>query len=235
MEGLGINLGYLIVQIGAIIVLIVLMRGFAYKPITRMLEERQARIAKGLEDARQAAIARENADVEAKKVIDEARAEAAQIRSDAVIQAEETASGIVSKANADAKTILTNANEEALEERNRILGDLRTQVASISIAAANKLVGESLNEKRQHEIIADFFAKVPAGVAELKGETAEVTSALPLTEAEKNTVKKTVNIKEVTFKVDPAILGGLVIRVGDQVLDDSVASQMTELRESLLR
>jgi F-type H+-transporting ATPase subunit b len=235
MEGLGINLGYLIVQIGAIIVLIVLMRGFAYKPITRMLEERQARIAKGLEDARQAAIARENADVEAKKVIDEARAEAAQIRSDAVIQAEETASGIVSKANADAKTILANANEEALEERNRILGDLRTQVASISIAAANKLVGESLNEKRQHEIIADFFAKVPAGVAELKGETAEVTSALPLTEAEKNTVKKTVNIKEVTFKVDPAILGGLVIRVGDQVLDDSVASQMTELRESLLR
>ncbi|HCB49367.1 MAG TPA: ATP synthase F0 subunit B [Chloroflexi bacterium] len=235
MEGLGINLGYLIVQIGAIIVLIVLMRGFAYKPITRMLEERQARIAKGLEDARQAAIARENADVEAKKVIDEARAEAAQIRSDAVIQAEETASGIVSKANADAKSILANASEEALEERNRILADLRSQVASISIAAANKLVGESLNEKRQHEIIADFFAKVPAGVAELKGETAEVTSALPLTEAEKNTVKKTVNIKEVTFKVDPAILGGLVIRVGDQVLDDSVASQMTELRESLLR
>ncbi len=235
MEGLGINLGYLIVQIGAIIVLIVLMRGFAYKPITRMLEERQARIAKGLEDARQAAIARENADVEAKKVIDEARAEAAQIRSDAVIQAEETASGIVSKANSDAKSILANASEEALEERNRILGDLRSQVASISIAAANKLVGESLNEKRQHEIIADFFAKVPAGVAELMGETAEVTSALPLTEAEKNTVKKTVNIKEVTFKVDPAILGGLVIRVGDQVLDDSVASQMTELRESLLR
>lgn len=235
MEGLGINPGYLIVQIGALIVLIVLMRGFAYKPITRMLEERQARIAKGLEDARQAAIARENADVEAKKVIDEARTEAAQIRSEAVVQAEETASGIVSKANADAKNILAKSKEDAVEERNRILGDLRTQVASISIAAANKLVGESLNEKRQHEIIADFFAKVPAGVAELKGETAEVTSALPLTDAEKNSVKKTISVKEVTFKVDPAIFGGLIIRVGDQVIDDSVASQMIELRESLLR
>jgi F-type H+-transporting ATPase subunit b len=235
MEGLGINIGYLIVQIGAFIVLVVLMIGFAYKPIIRMLEERQARIAKGLEDARQAAIARENADVEAKKVIDEARAEAAQIRSDAVIQAEETASGIVSKANADAKSILANANEDALEERNRILGDLRTQVASISIAAANKLVGESLSEKRQHEIIADFFAKVPAGVAELRGETAEVTSALPLTEAEKNSVKETIDVEEVLFKVDPGILGGLVIRVGDRVIDDSVASQMTELRESMVR
>ena len=70
MEGLGINLGYLIVQIGALIVLIILMRAFAYGPITRLLEERQARIAKGLEDARQAAIARDNADAEAKKVMD---------------------------------------------------------------------------------------------------------------------------------------------------------------------
>jgi F-type H+-transporting ATPase subunit b len=235
MEGLGINLGYLIVQIGAFIFLLVLLIGFAYRPIIRILEERQARIAKGLEDARQAAIARENADAEAKKVIEEARSEAAQIRSDAVIQAEETANGIISKANEDAKSILADANEEAVEERNRILGDLRTQVASISIAAANKLVGESLNEKRQHEIITEFFAKVPAGVSELKGKTAEVTSALPLTDAEKNSVKDTIDVEDVIFKVDPSILGGLIIRVGDQVFDDSVASQMTELRESLMR
>ncbi len=60
MEGLGINLGYLIVQIGAIIILVTLMKAFAYGPITRLLEERQARIAKGLEDARQAAIARDD-------------------------------------------------------------------------------------------------------------------------------------------------------------------------------
>ena len=79
MEGLGINLGYLIVQIGALIVLVVLMKGFAYGPIIRMLEERQQRIAKGLEDARQAAIARESADEEAKKIVEEARAEAARL------------------------------------------------------------------------------------------------------------------------------------------------------------
>ena len=78
MEGLGINIGYLIVQIGAVVVLVVLMKAFAYGPITRMLEERQARIAKGLEDARQASIARDNADAEAKKIQDGARAEAAR-------------------------------------------------------------------------------------------------------------------------------------------------------------
>jgi len=235
MEGLGINPGYLIVQIGAFVILIILMKAFAYGPVTRMLEQRQARIAKGLEDARQAAIARENADAEAKKVMDGARAEAAQIRSDATVQAEDTSAGIIAKANEDAKKILAAAREDAEEERNRILADLRSQVAIISIAAANKLVGESLDEKRQHQIIADFFAKVPEGVTALKGETAEVTSALPLTDAEKKSVKKSLGVDDVNFKVDPKIMGGLVIRVGDQVIDDSVANQMSGLRESLMR
>jgi F-type H+-transporting ATPase subunit b len=234
MEGLGINLGYLIVQIGAFIVLILLMKAFAYDPIIRMLEERQQRIAKGLEDARQAAIARENADVEAKKIMEAARAEAAQMRSDAAVEAEKTASGIVAKANDDAKKIVADAAEDATEERDRILAGLRSQVAAISIAAANKLVGETLDEKRQHAIIADFFAQVPAEVAGMSGEVAEVTSALPLDDKEQAQVKKSLSVKEVNFKVDPSILGGLVIRIGDRVIDDSVASQMGELRESLL-
>lgn len=235
MEGLGINLGYLIVQIGAIIILFLLMRALAFGPITRMLEQRQARIAKGLEDARQASIARDNADAEAKKILEEARSESAQMRGDAAVRAEEQAQGIIDKANQDAKEIVSAAQEEAIEERNRILAELRSQVATVSIAAANKVVGESLDEKRQHEIIADFFAKVPAGISDLKGDMAVVTSALPLTKKEQEAIEKTIGISNVNYKVDPDILGGLIVRVGDQVLDDSVASRMGGLRESLLQ
>jgi F-type H+-transporting ATPase subunit b len=39
--------------------------------------------------------------------------------------------------------------------------------------------------------------------------------------------------KDVTFRVDPSILGGLVIRVGDKVLDSSVAGKLEGLRQSL--
>ena len=157
-----------------------------------------------------------------------------QMRSDAAVEAEKTADGIVNKANEDAKKIVADAAEDATEERNRILADLRSQVAAISIAAANKLVGETLDEKRQHAIIADFFAQVPAEVAGMSGEVAEVTSALPLDDKEQDKVKKALNVANVDFKVDPNILGGLVIRIGDQIIDDSVSSQMGELRESLL-
>jgi F-type H+-transporting ATPase subunit b len=235
MEALGINLGYLIVQILGIAFLLVLLTGFVYKPILRVLDERKARIAKGLEDARQASIARENADVEAKSILDEARAEAANIRRDAVIAAESAAKDVEARAREDARAIIANAQTEATEERNRILADLRGQVAAISIAAANKLVGESLDEKRQRQLITDFFSRVPAQVSELRGETAEVTSALPLTEAERGTVTRMLGAKDVQFRVDPAILGGLVVRVGDRVVDDSVANRMNALQESLRR
>ncbi len=233
MEALGINIGYLIMQILIIIIFMLLLKGLVYKPILRVLDERKARIAKGLEDSRQAAIARDNADAEAKKILDTARQEAAKIRQDAVAQAEETAKAIESKANEDARGIVAGAAVSAEEERNRILSDLRGQVAAISIAAANRLIGESLDEKRQHALIADFFSKVPASVADLSGEQAEVTSALPLTEKEQESARKALKAETVNFKVDPKILGGLVVRVGDQVVDDSVASRMDALGDSL--
>lgn len=233
MDALGINLGYLLMQIVLFVILLAVMWGYAYNPIIRTLEERKARIAKGLEDSRQAAIARDNADAEAKKIMDAARAEAAQIRSDAAVQAEESAQGIIDEANKEAKSIVENAREDAEEERNRILSELRGQVASIAIAAANKLVGEALDEKRQHDLIAEFFAKVPAEVSGMRGDSAEVTSALPLTDEERNNIRNTLNTDSVNFKVNPSILGGLIVRVGDRVVDNSVASRMESMRETL--
>ena len=101
------------------------------------------------------------------------------------------------------------------------------------MAAANKLVGEALDEKRQRALLADFFAKVPDSVAGLSGSKAEVTSALPLTNEEMAQVKASVNAADVSFKVNPKILGGLIVRVDDRVVDNSVAGQMANLADSL--
>lgn len=234
MEGLGINLGYLLIQILGIIVILAFMKAFLYEPVLRVLEERQARIAKGLEDARQAAIARDNADAEAKKILEAARAEAAKQRQQAAEQAEETRKGIIKQADVEGKEIVAQARNEAEEERNRILSDLRNQVASIAIAATNKLVGDSLDETRQRNLVNSFLSDPPSGVGELTGDSAVVTSALPLTESEQSRIKSMLSVDNIDFRVNPAILGGLIVRVGDQVVDDSVARQMGAMRDSLV-
>ncbi len=233
MEALGINLGFLGMQILLFIILFMVMKGYLYEPMLKALDERKARITKGLEDAREAAVARDSADAEAKKILDAARGEAATIRANATVQAEETAKAIEAKANEDAKATVDAAAAAAGEERDRVLSDMRGQISSLAIAAANKLVGEALDENRQRAIIADFFAKTPAGLSDMSGDKAVVTSALPLTADEQANVSKSLSAGDVEFKVDPAIMGGLIVRVGDQVVDNSVAGQMDALQASL--
>lgn len=243
MEKLGINLGYFLVQTFNFLILLVVLRVWVYKPIVGMLERRRQNIAQGLEDARVAAEARANAEKEAEKIIADANRQAGQIVAEAKDRAEVAARDVRASAEAEAVKAREKALTEVEEERNRILGDLRGQIAGISIAAAQKLVGEALDEKRQHSLLAEFFSGVKSGKvvvlegSTFKGASAEVTSALPLTAEEQTTVKSEILSKSgaeaVTFRVDPSILGGLVVRVGDKVLDGSVAGKLEGLRASL--
>ena len=135
MEALGINLGYLIVQILGIIFLLLILTGFVYKPMLRVLDERKARIAKGLEDARQAEIARQNADADAKRILDEARAEAANLRREAVVAAEGAAKDVEHKAREDARAIMANAQTEATEFRDAHTVEVATVDEAIEAGA----------------------------------------------------------------------------------------------------
>ncbi|MEW5941218.1 MAG: F0F1 ATP synthase subunit B, partial [Chloroflexota bacterium] len=218
-------------------------RVWVYKPILGLLEKRREAIAKGLEDAHVAAEARSDAEKEASKIVAEAEKKANQTVADARERAESAAKDVRVAAEAEAAKIRDGALAEIEGERNRILGDLRGQVAALSIAAAQKLVGEALDEKRQRALLNEFFSGVKSGKvvvldsADFKGDSAEVTSALPLNADEESAVKKDVLAKvgaqAVTFRVDPSILGGLVIKVGDKVLDGSVSGKLEGLRQSL--
>jgi F-type H+-transporting ATPase subunit b len=241
---LGINLTFLISQIVNFIVLLLVLRAWAWKPIRRMLEQRRERIAQGLEDARVAAEARANAEKEAQAILGQAQADANQRIREASERAEQVAREIRAGAEKEAAGLREAAAGEADQARTAALGELRGQVAALAIAAAQKLIGESLDEKRQRHLVEEFFSGIKEGRvvvlegAELQGASAEVTSALPLNEAEQETVRKQLAKPlgagaTTSFRVNPAILGGLIVRVGDKVIDGSVAGKLEGLRQSL--
>lgn len=244
MEALGINLGYLLVQIFNFAILLLVLRAWAIEPIINMLEKRRETIEKGIEDARIAAEARANAEQEAEAILTDARAKANQVIRDATERAEVVAQEIKTVADEEAADSKEAALAEAQQERDRILADVRGQVASLAIAAAQKLIGESLDDQRQHSLLDEFFSGVRAGKvvvleeSSLAGTSAEVTSALPLTNDEQETIKRDIlsrigQAATVTFRVDPSILGGIIIRVGDKVLDSSISGQLSDLKQSL--
>ena len=244
MAQLGLNLGYLLVQIICFLIIFVVVRAWIVKPLLGMLEKRRAKLEQGIEDARVAAEARANAEQEASKIIADAQTKAAHI----INEATERADAAMEDVKAEAEKGIVKEREavmaDAEEERNRILADLRGQVAALSIAAAQRLIGKAVDTKRQHALLDEFFSGVKSGKlvvlegADLTGDSAEVTSALPLSKEEQAAVKMNVLNKmgakaNIEFRVDPQILGGLVIRVGDKVLDGSVSGQLEGLHKSL--
>ncbi len=244
MEKLGLNLGFLLVQIINFAIIMVVLIAWVYKPLMNMLAKRREKIEKGLEDAQVAADARANAEKDAEALMADAQSKAAQMIREATEKAEAANRDVRAEAEAEMANLRKAGLAEITTEKERALNELRVHVSTLAIAAAQKIIGETLDEKRQHALVNEFFSGVKSGkvtVLEgvvLEGSEAEVTSALPLTDAEKRTVtddvmKKLGSKAAVIFSVDPKILGGLILRVGDKVIDGSVVNQVQSLRESL--
>jgi F-type H+-transporting ATPase subunit b len=246
---LGINGPFLLSQIVNFLILFLALRFLLWKPMLKMLNERKQRITQGLEDAEQARRDRERAQAEYEERIKRAEREREEILAKAVEEGEQAEAESLAQARVQAEQIAAEAKEIVEREHQQMLAELRSQVAALSIAAANKLIGEALDEQRQRRLVDEFFSGIKAGrvvvleeqeIEQAKaGEvTATVTSALPLTVDEQKVVSSGLaehlgQAPAIEFKIDPAILGGLVVRIGDKIIDGSVGGRLEALRESL--
>jgi F-type H+-transporting ATPase subunit b len=232
VEALGINFGFFLAQVLNFLLIFSILTAVLWRPLISVMEKRKETIEKGLEDARIASEARANAEKDAEAIRNEARSEAQHIVAEAHARAEETNKDIVAEAQKAAEAIRTAARTHTDDERNQLLADMRDQVISLAIAAANHLIGESMDTNKQEEIVNQFFSNVPDKVENL-GDEIEVISALPLTDAEKNKIKDVTGASKIEYKVNPDLLGGLVLRAGNRMVDGSVRSNLNALRSEL--
>lgn len=97
-----------------------------------------------------------------------------------------------------------------------------------------------LVDKRRIDILSDVIDEFVAQVREKRNiQAATATSAVPLTTVQKSQLIKNLEERtgkkiELTSEVDPSVLGGVRVRIGDTVLDGTVRGNMDRLREKLL-
>lgn len=158
-----------------------------------------------------------------------------------------TAKGIVDQLEAEISGIVEvfNTNEElpSLLHHPRI-----TDAEKIALAEEvfqGKVSDEALNFVRlllaRHRIV--FLEDILAEYTELANETrnmvqAQVTTAVPMEENEQQQIKEklvkmTGKQVQLSAKVDSSIIGGVVVRLGDTVIDGSVARQLAVLKDKL--
>jgi len=228
IEALGLNAGYLFAQIVNFLIIFGALGALLWKPIVNMLDSRSAKIQKGLEDAQIAANARRNAEAEAETIRANARADIGKAVEEGRTRGDEVAKQIEADARAEAERIRAEARTSASAERDQQLAGLRGQIAGIALAATQKLIGAALDESKARSLIDGFFTDVPSSALNLGGDV-EVVSAMPLNEAEQNKARQSIGASNIKFVVDPNILGGLIVRSGDRVIDGSVRSGLNDL------
>lgn len=160
---LGLNPAWLIAQIVNFVLILLLLRALAYKPILNMLQTRKRKIQESLEyaDKVKADAAVQQKDFERR--IDEARREAAQAAQSATQVAEKERERILAEAREEARQIVEQARGQLDYERKQMMADLREQVVNLSMLAAQRVIGHSMDDASSHQLVSQFLAETDFG------------------------------------------------------------------------
>ena len=147
-------------SIVAFAILFLLLKKFAFGPISNVLDKRAETIRESLEKA-------EETRVEAERLLDEykeqmavARTEAGKIVDQSRKAAESMKEEIVAKANDEAGQMVEKAREAIEAEKKAAMSELQASVADLSVAVAGKLIGEKLSTAEHAALIDKYLSEV---------------------------------------------------------------------------
>ncbi len=158
IAALGISLPGLIAQLVNFAVLLVVFRLFLFKPIMKVMDERKRKIEEGLQASAKAAQAAESSQEESRRAMDQARAEGREL----IGRAQETAGRLreelEAQARREADSIVERARAEINREREQAVQSLRAEFADLTVRAAERVVGQSLDRSAHQRLIDETLA-----------------------------------------------------------------------------
>lgn len=150
----------LIAQIINFLILLFILKKFAWKPLIEAIEERQAKIAGALDSAEQDRAAAQQMKAEYQQQLQQAKYDAQAIVEKAMKVADETKNEIISSAREEHARLLAAAQDQIARERQQALEDIRSEVVALSLAAATKVIGQSIDEKLNAKLVDDFIGRL---------------------------------------------------------------------------
>lgn len=163
VEALGLNLPQLIAQVANFIVLLVILRFTLYKPILGMLDERRKRISEGLNAAESARAEASAAQANLQSQMEQARRDGQEIIANSQAIATRLQAEAREQSSRDRETALERARVEIQQERDRAIAELRREFADITVTAAERVIGQSLDRQAHERVIDETLAQSSFG------------------------------------------------------------------------
>ncbi len=150
----------LFAQVIAFVLLIWFVNKVLWGPLSGMMSARQKRIADGLAAAEKGKHEQELAEKRAKEVLHDAKTQATEI----IAQAQKRSSEIVEEAKVSARDegqrILTAAKAEIEREANQVREQLRSQVASLAVVGAERILKKEVNAAAHGDMLNELATKI---------------------------------------------------------------------------
>ena len=142
IHAFGLDVKLIIIQVFNFGILMLLLTYFLYKPVLKMLSDREEKIAKGIEDAEGAAKALAEAETEKQGILTNANKEAEAVVERAKSYADEKAAGIAAAADEKAAGIVSAAEQKAEEIKHKAHKESESEIAQLAVLAAEKVLRE---------------------------------------------------------------------------------------------
>ncbi len=248
---LNLDWATVIFQIINFLVLVVLLNHFLFQPVMRNAAQRRAekeRLLRELEQERQEA-ARLRAELADR--LAQAEQEAAAIISKAREQAEADRAALLEEAQGEVERIIAEAHTEAYRRRLAAVNAFHEELLDTILEISGQVIARTAPPEMHDALVKQLSDRIwELGRSEMqrveafrrslgnREPTAYVTSARPLTPENQGLLVRTLTALadrhvNLEWKTDPALIAGLQVRLGDTIVDNSIAGQLDELRESV--
>ena len=147
--------GLFIWTIITFLLVLFLLSKFAWKPLLKVLQEREDEIKSSLKDAEAAKTELEKVNLESEKILDNARAEARKIQAESKSVSEKQRDEIIHKAKEEAKKIVVNAESQIKMEKDLAIKQIQEKVIELTFSISEKVIKKNLTSGDNKKIIKD--------------------------------------------------------------------------------
>ncbi|MFZ4452985.1 F0F1 ATP synthase subunit B [Salibacterium aidingense] len=148
--------GDVVFSLVTFIILLLILRKYAWGPIMNMMKEREEHIASEIETAEKNRQDSEKYLEEQRREVERARDEAQSIIENAKKTSEKQGEDIIAQSRAEAERLKENAQADIAREKEQAIAELREQVGTLSVMIASKIIEKELDEKEQEQLIEDY-------------------------------------------------------------------------------
>ena len=163
-EFLNINFFTALFTLANTVALFLVMKKFLFKPIMKMITDRQKEIDDMYSYAGQTKSKAEAMQAEYQQKLNEAYATSERIVKEAVARGQNREEEIIRKANAEASAIMSKASADIEMEKKKAINDAKNEISGLAMAIAGKVVERELNSVDQADLIDRFINELGDGV-----------------------------------------------------------------------